>query len=209
MRSDPMPFNIHDVELKQDGLTHRAVVITPKRPMVLGRERIERLRGPTSLNDVDRWLIEQTARREGRNRVILFRAKNERGERVWQFDPELSDAELADAGYLLSYALVPFHRRLLNKGVVLMVHTDWGVRECYAMRSGVRRLERELSDGGPGAEAPLREIDRWLLNNMLLHVALSLEHVTERLLPHHLTMIDRRWHQLQPLLAELPRHAVD
>ena len=204
-----MPFVVEDIGLKQGGSTHNAIVITPKRPMVLGRDRIKQLRGPTSLNRVDRWLLEQAARRKGRNRVILFRACNRQGERVWQFDPSLTDAELEEAGYLLTCALLPFHRRLLHSGVVLMVHTDWGLRECYAMRHGVRRLGDELRASAAGVEAEVRQADRWLLGNMLLHVALSLDHVAQKLLPLHLGMLERRWSQLQTLLGQLPAHAVD
>src|SRR5690606_7392457 len=157
---------------------------------------------------VDRWLIEQ-ATRGGTNRIVLFRAKDRAGERVWQFDPSLSDAELEEAGYLLTVALIPFHRRLLAHGIVLMVHTDWGLRECYAMRHGVRKLEGELEREARGSDSPVAQIDQWLLSNMLLHVALSLDHVASRLLPLHLGMIDRRWKQLEPMLAALPPHAID
>jgi hypothetical protein len=204
-----MPFAVDDVTLTHGDLRHGAMVITPKKPMVLGRERIDGLRGSTSLNKVDRWLIDQAVRRQGRNRVILFRACNGRDERVWQFDPSLSDAELEEAGYVLTCALVPFHRRLLNAGVVLMVHTDWGVRECYAMRHGVRKLEGELKHPKQGVDTAVLAADRWLLSNMLLHVALSLQHVTQRLLPLHLGMIDRRWSQVSPMLSELPRQSID
>jgi len=206
--AEPMPFLIEDLPIRHETLIHRAIVITPKNPMVLGRERIEGLRGSTSLNRVDRWLIDQAVQRAGKSRMILFRACNRLGERVWQFDPSLSDPELEEAGYLLTCALVPFHRRLLNAGVVLMAHTDWGLRECYAMRHGVRKLEQELMVDTPESNKHVRSVDRWLLNNMLLHVALSIDHVTQRLLPLHLGMLDRRWEQLQSSLAQLPPEAV-
>ena len=54
----------------------------------------------------------------------------------------------------------------------------------------------------------VQTVDRWLLNNMLLHVALSIDHVTQRLLPLHLGMIDRRWEQLEHTLRQLPPDAV-
>ena len=208
MSDGSMPFFIEDLPVRHQNLTHRAIVITPKNSMVLGRERIEALRRPTSLNKVDRWLIDQAVQRSGKSRMILFRACNRYGERVWQFDPSLSDAELEEAGYLLTCALVPFHRRLLNAGVVLMVHTDWGVRECYAMRHGVRKFENELSANAASLNKEVQTVDRWLLNNMLLHVALSIDHVTQRLLPLHLGMIDRRWEQLEHTLRQLPPDAV-
>ena len=204
-QNGPMPFVIEDMVLRHQNLNQSALVITPKQPIVVGRERIERLRGPSTLNHVDRWLIGQVAARHDNVRIVLFRACNSAGLRVWQFDATLSEPELQDAGYVLTRALVPFHRRLLNAGVVLMAHTDWGLRECYAMRYGVRRREQELAEGKQNS---VHEVDRWLLGNMLLHVALSLEHVTQRLLPNHLSMVDRRWHQVTQLLKQLPPAAV-
>jgi hypothetical protein len=76
------------------------------------------------------------------------------------------------------------------------------------MRHGVRKLEQELTLETPASNQQVRSVDRWLLNNMLLHVALSIEHVTQRLLPLHLGMLDRRWEQLQSALAQLPPEAV-
>jgi hypothetical protein len=209
MRNEAMPFVIEDVELRHQEQRQNAIVITPRKQMVLGRDRIQRLKGPTSLNKVDRWLIAQAEARRGRARVVLFRACNTLNERVWQFDPSLSDAELEEAGYLLTCALVPFHRRLLAVGIVLMVHTDWGVRECYAMRHGVRAREKELLSKIEGAPSLVNQVDAWVLNNMLLHVALSLKHVTERLLPMHLGMVERRWAQVLPLLGRLPNSTID
>jgi hypothetical protein len=202
-------FSIEELQLTHQSLSQHGIVITPKNAVVVGRDRIERLRGAPSLSRVDRWLIEQAARRQGRNRIIMFRACNHENERVWQFDPTLSDSELEEAGYLLTCALVPLHRRLLAVGVVLMVHTDWGLRECYAMRHGVRKLESELQGKRLLSGSAVQQADLWLLGNMLLHVALSLEHVTKKLLPLHLGMLERRWNQIGPLLSRLPKDTVE
>ena len=203
-----MPFNIEELPMEHGAHKEAAVVITAKNPMVIGRDRIKHLKRPATLNDVDRWLIDQAARRSSRARVILFRAMNARNERVWEFDPSLSDGELEEGGYVLTKALLPFHRRLLVNGMSLMVHTDWGLRECYAMRYGVRRLAAEIKKGQSDAD-PVAEADRWVLGNMLLHVALSMDHVIAELLPSHLSMIERRQDRLKRLIARLPQEAID
>lgn len=203
-----MPFTIEEHPMQHAGVRQAAIVITAKNPMVIGRERIERLKRPAGMNDVDRWLIGQAASRSDRAKVILFRAVNERGERVWQFDPGLSDEQLEEGGYVLTRALLPFHRRLLKSGMVLMVHTDWGLRECYAMRHGVRQLKSELKQSA-GTQDPVVEADTWILSNMLLHVALSMDHVVSELLPTHLAMIERRLTFLKQLIVGLPQSAVD
>jgi hypothetical protein len=203
-----MPFNVEEYPMQHVGVRQVAVVITAKNAMVVGRERIQRLRRPTGMNDVDRWLLEQAASRADRAKVVLFRAVNNDGDRVWQFDPSLNDNELEEGGYVLTRALLPLHRRVLASGMVLMVHTDWGLRECYAMRHGVRKLKAELQKSAGKAD-PVVEADRWILSNMLLHVALSMNHVVTELLPGHLAMLERRRVFLKTLVASLPASAID
>src|SRR5205814_7583732 len=120
----PLPFDIADLTLRKGGLEYRAMTITPKNPMIIGRERIEKLRHAGDVNQVERSLIAQVRRRDD-VRVVLFRAKNDTGERVWQFGPDLEDSMMEDAGTVMTRALLPLHRRLMAAGVMLMVHTDW------------------------------------------------------------------------------------
>ena len=201
-----MPFTLGEVLLSHHGVERGAMVITPRTPIVVGAARLEQVAQAKGLSPVERWLIEQIQQRGERARVVLFRAVNDKRERVWQFDPALSEDQLQEGGYVMSKALVPFHRRMLASGVVLMVHTDWGLRECYAMRQGIRRLVQEL-DAVRDRDA-VEEADRWLLSHMLLHVALGLDHVTTSLLPTHMTMIERRYPSVLELVSQLPPDAI-
>jgi hypothetical protein len=206
-KSGTMPFVVEQHVVKKGSVPHGVMVITPRAPMIIGRKRIDELRRPSGISPVERWLIEQARLLAASGRIILFRAMNDGGERVWQFDPTLSDPELEEGGCVLSKALLPFHRRLLASGVVLMIHTDWGLRECYAMRSGVQKALLEVdrsTDSGP-----TREVDCWVLNHMLLHAALKLDHVMASLLPRHLPMVERRWPRVRELVARLPPTAID
>jgi hypothetical protein len=114
--------------------------------MTIDQSRLERLRRATTVNQVERDLIEQ-ARRRGGVRVVLFRAVNDAGERVWQFDPHFDQPQLEEAGLVMIEALLPLHRRLMAAGVMLMVHTDWGARECHAMRHGTKIMSRRTARG--------------------------------------------------------------
>jgi len=201
-----MPFALGEVLLRHRGVERGAMVITPKTPIVVGAARLAQVGQSTTLSPVERWLLEQIKNRGERARVVLFRAVNDKRERVWQFDPALSENQLEEGGYVFSKALVPFHRRMLASGVVLMVHTDWGLRECYAMRHGLRRLVQELD--AISVRDPVQEADRWVLSHMLLHVALGLDHVTTSLLPTHLTMIERRYRSALELVSRLPPDAI-
>jgi hypothetical protein len=201
------PFTLGEVLLHHRGVERGAMVITPKKPIVVGAARLQQVRHATALSPVERWLLEQIESRGDRARVVLFRAVNDKRQRVWEFDASLSETELKEAGYVMSKALLPFHRRMLARGVVLMVHTDWGLRECHAMRHGIRLLVHEL-DAVPERNA-VEEADRWVLSHMLLHVALGLDHVTTSLLPRHLTMIERRYPSVLELVSRLPPDAID
>jgi hypothetical protein len=171
--------------------------------MVVGRERIERLRNAGDVNDVERDLIRRVLQHE-HVRVVLFRAVDEDGRRVWELDQGLSESELEDAGLVMTRALLPLHRRLMAGGVMLMVHTDWGLRDCHAMRHGVRTMGRSLAQ----RTTPLEVADHWLLTHMLLHLALPFERVATSWLPGHLALIDRRWTRMREIVARLPPEAI-
>jgi hypothetical protein len=202
-----MPFDIGEQTVRDGAIAQRVMVITPKSSVVIGLKRIRDLRKPTGISRVERWLIEQAHQGSSSAHILLFRAVNNEGERVWQFDPDLSEPDLEEGGYVMSKALLPFHRRLMAGGIVLMVHTDWGLRECYAMRSGVQKALAEIARS-PN-EDPTREADRWVLSHMLLHAALDLDHIVQSLLPGHLTMVKRRWPRVRELIARLPANAID
>jgi hypothetical protein len=205
--SSDMPFDIGEETVRDGTIVKRAIVMTPKSAVVVGLKRINDLRKPAGISRVERWLIEQSQNGTSSPRILLFRAVNSAGERVWQFDPNLSEPDLEEGGYVVCKALLPFHRRLMAAGVVLMVHTDWGLRECYAMRSGVQRALAEFARS-PNPD-PTRDADRWVLNHMLLHAALDLAHIVASLLPGHLTMVERRWPRVRELIARLPPTAID
>jgi hypothetical protein len=203
--SAPLPFDIQDLDLRQGTTKHGAVVIVPRTPMFVGSERLARLQGAPSVNQVERALIAEVKRRGVR--VVLFRGMNDEGRRVWEFDPAFDEHELENAGVVMSRALLPLHRRLMAAGVMIMVHTDWGRRESGCMRHGIATLLRQYEN--VAHLSPLDEAHRWLLTHMLLYVSLDHRHVIESLLPSHLTLIDRRWPRVRELVAKIPAEEID
>jgi hypothetical protein len=197
------PFVFNEIGLGAGALRLRGLVMMPKKPMIVDRERLDRLRGATTVNDAERGII--AAARRARARVLVLRAADDTGTRLWQLDPSLDEPALAEGGYVLSRAILPLHRRLVAAGVMLMVHTEWGVRECYAMRERVVRLAAERRSATDACGA----LDDWLLRHVLLHTALGFDHVVKNVLPSHVTMIDRRAARVTSLLAELPASELD
>ena len=191
------PFSVSDVSFGPSR-QRSAMVVTPKVPMVIDQARLDRAGKSSSLSPVEEWLVEEARCRGDGARVLLFRAANSANERVWEFDRSFDEPELQKAGAIMTRALLPLHRALLRSGVVLMVHTDWGRRESYAMRHGVRALTEEVTRSSYGSAT--RRVDEWILRNMLMHVALSLNHVTQKLLPAQIGLIERRWPRVIDLL---------
>jgi hypothetical protein len=192
-----VPFSIADERVRTPKGATKVMVVTPKNRVVVDHARLDRLSKPTGLSPVEMWLIEQARLRGEGARVVLFRAVNANGERVWEFDPSFAERDLEQGGTIMTRALLPFHRALLEAGVVLMVHTDWGFRESYAFRHGVRVQIEQLSLSARNADS---EIDRWILGNMLMHVALKLEHVLKNLLPAHIGLVKQRADRVAEML---------
>lgn len=197
-----MPFLLDEVPLRTGDTEQPCIVVTPLEPIVIGRERIERMRHPkaTALSKVDRWLVDEVGARAERSAVLLFRAVDADGNEALRFDPELEEEELVDGGVAFTRVLLPLYRRFLARGIVQMIHTDMPGLECHVMRHGVRALG-EPEDDAPDA---LRDLDVWICKNMILHVALGLDHVVGDFLPPHLRMIERRRRQVRELIAGVP-----
>lgn len=166
--------------------------------MVIGTDRLERLAGSDSVNEVERGLVDEAAQRSAT--AVILRAANDRGERLWNFDEGLSETELIEAGPIMCRALLPLHRRLAAIGVLTMVHTEWTPRDCYTMRVGAQRLLRERSQ----ADDPLSGLDVWMLSEMLTYVARPAAEVTRASLPFRLLTADRDLSRLRALVAAVP-----
>jgi hypothetical protein len=203
-----MSFRVTERVLRSDSSVHPALIIAPARPMVFGRDRLDALRLEPGLNDVDRRLIREVALRGGRVHVAIFRGLDVQGQRGWSFDESLSEEELSELGYLLTKALLPVHRRMMANGIALLVHSEWGDRECLAMKHGVRTMSERMAAQATRS-SPIVRADQWILRNMLFHFALPLDHIVESVLPAHLRLIERRRPRLEELVCQLPRSAID
>jgi hypothetical protein len=202
-----MVFSFSERSLTSGEREHVVMVVTPKRPMVLGRARLAALRKPVSLSEVDRQLIRECARRSSRAHVVILRGVDVLGAPGWSFDPELGEDEGLELGYLLTGALLPVHRRILAAGMATLIHSDWGEREYAAMRHGVTRFAEELS--AQASPTPTERADQWILRNMLFHFALPLDRIVEAVLPGHLSLLQSRAARMKDLLRELPPEALD
>lgn len=175
--------------------------------MVVDRKRIEAVRRSDGVNDVERRILRECEQRKGRCHVAIFRGVTTSGQVGWSFDPSFDERELGEAGYVMTRALLPLHRRMLKNEILLFVHSEWGERECIAMRKGVE-LAIEEAMARPDADSALVRADVWILKNMLFHFALPMERIIESVLPPHLRMMHTRLPRVRTLVAELPKASI-
>jgi hypothetical protein len=202
-----MSFVIDEVEIAAAGVRHPAMVVTPHAPMVVDRKRLNAVRGSDSVNDVEKRILRHCERRKGRCHVAIFRGVTSAGQTGWSFDPTFDERELGEAGYVMTRALLPLHRRMLANEILLFVHSEWGDRECVAMRKGVE-LAIEEAAARPDADSALVRADLWILKNMLFHFALPMDRIIESVLPPHLRMMHTRLPRVRTLVAELPKTSI-
>ena len=196
------PFEFAEVRVASASIEYGALVMTPRSRMVVDHAKRERLRGDhPELSAADRWIVERVRGYGGRCPILILRGADDDGERLWQFDPTFGDDELEEVGSLLSRALLPLYRRFLCAGVILFVHTEWGARETPPMRRGIARLAEEVS--AASTTAAMRDLDLWILKNMLLFSSLSTNHVIETLLPEHLRLVAHRQRQVSDVVARV------
>jgi hypothetical protein len=194
------PFEFEEVRVSASGLQCGALVMAPRSRMLIDAARRDRLRGDPALSEADRTIVGRVRSRGDDVPILIMRGANDLGERLWEFDAAFSDDELEEVGRLLTRALLPLHRRFLCSGIILFVHTEWGVRETPPMRRAVASLAHELQASAP-ANTALRDLDLWILRNMLLFSSLSAKHVVQSLLPAHLRLVSHRKRQIADLVA--------
>lgn len=194
-KPDNFPFEMSQVTIPGEQGGRTSTVLTPKNAMVFGRTQLDKVQAARGLSPVEQWLVAYAAGHSEQCRIMILRAVNSEQERVWLFDPSFDNDTLQVAGYVMTQALLPFHRALMAAGVMLLAHTDWGDRESYGIRHGVWRCIEELSTK---TELSLeQEQNLAVLKTMVHHMSLSLDHVVTHLLPGHLHMVDRRWARMQ------------
>ena len=202
-----MSFVITELEIPVAGVRHPAMVVTPPAPMVVDRKRLEAVRGLERVNDVEKRILKECEQRKGRCHVAIFRGVTSSGQIGWSFDPSFDERELGEAGFVMTRALLPLHRRMLANEILLFVHSEWGDRECLAMRKGVE-LAIEDASSRSDSDSPLVRADLWILKNMLFHFALPMDRIIESVLPPHLRMMHTRLPRVRTLVAELPKASI-
>lgn len=191
-----LPFDFDHVTVETEGFSCGVLVMTPRRQTVLGAEQREHLRSAPPLSEVEQTILDRIAARPEGTPILILRGADDAGKSLWSFASSFDEQELEEAGLIFSRAVMPFYRGLLDRGIVLFVHSDWGFREIGPIRRGLNALADQVSTSSADASVA---IDEWIVRNMLLYSSLSLQHVLQRLLPTHLRLLERRGDRVRRL----------
>lgn len=194
-------LDIDEVGIETRRGPRKAMVVTPTEHVRVGRERLENPRG-REMSDVDRQLLEQMQRREGRVTAVIFRGRDDHGAGSWGFDPSL-DAHESDALALeLLRGMVLVYRSFVESGVCVHAHADWGPAEARAFRvanaSLVGELGEQLARGGlRPVQRREAEVELWTLRNLTFFFTLGYRTLVRSVLPEKLPMLEQRTDRLR------------
>lgn len=183
--------------------------VTPDRNVRVGRERLEELRLTTAQGGIDKEIIREVMRYDGRVAALMLRCCDEAGQVSWGFDDALDDDECLELGYLLIKSQVPTYRRFVESGVQGHFVVELGQRETRALNTGkmqrVAELGRQLQrlpHDDPRAMVLMFQI--WLLQNFMYRLHLTAAEALETFLPRSLPILEGGRGLVERMLAALP-----
>lgn len=180
------------------------LVVTPRVHLVLGQERLARLRANARPSELDDSLYLRVKSASSPPSVVVFRAKNDDGTGSWGFHPQLSDAQARELAKRLVRTHVESHRRLFATGVLGVVHTDYGLREAELFRAAEGELaqeEEERAKNETGTASALAQLNTWTLRTLSFTYTLRAPKVIADLLPSTIVMLERSAPMVKEMLA--------
>jgi hypothetical protein len=205
LRVEEAQLLFREQELSVDAHLHRLLLVSPTAPVVLGRDRLARIRRGDVWSDVDQALVTTAGGWEPSIDAVVFLAK-EGGDRYWCFAEDLDAAEVEELGYEMVKSQLQLYRGLVHAGVYSLTGIELPDREYGAFRRGTEKvaaeLERELVGAARDRAAVLR-LDLWLLDHLALWSTMSRERFFAGPLPEILSLIQRRRRQLEDMRRDI------
>lgn len=187
------------------------LVMTPRAPLRVGRERLIELRRSAAGSPIDDECVRRVRRGRGRIRAVLFRGRNDDSSASWGFAEDLGPDEELELAQLLVRSMNVTRRRLMAAGVLVHMHTEFSFRDADLCKRATERvideLEGELAERVSPATTLLR-LDLWALRHLTFYFTLAFDKVLSSVLPDKLPILERREHRVQELLAQLPADAL-
>jgi hypothetical protein len=191
--------------LEVDGREFRVLEAAPTRTIVLGRDRLARLREGNPSSEVDRSMVEICASWTPSVDAVVFVANAGAG-RQWRFDDDLDASEVAELGEAMVEGQLSLYRGLVHAGIFSLTGIALREREHEAFARGTdrvaARIERDLPDASP-EQAPVLRLDLWLLDHLALWTTASRDRFFAGRLPETLSLIARRRRQLELMNTDI------
>ncbi len=184
---------------------HRALVVHPTAPIVVGRERLAALREQIAGSEADAQIIAQV-RRFSPIHAFVFRGRSDDGRGYWRLADDLDASEAGELCALMFRAHLPLKRALLDAGSLDNIYIEWRPKEIHAFESGLRRLRealrQELSAARLGSgDARAIRLDLWLSERISLFSGATLRDTIDTLLPPRMRRREERLAHVRSLFG--------
>ena len=173
----------------------RALVLTPEADIRVGRERLLALRTGGASGEIDQVLADRVRFSKVHYDVVVFRGKTEDGAASYRLDDQLEREQLEELALRLVASQLSCWRSLLELGVSLIVHSDFG-SSAKPFRDACRSLA-DTPDRDSGVGARVANIDEWLLRHLIFYFSQSYEATMSTLLPDKLPLLELRKEKLE------------
>jgi hypothetical protein len=197
-------LGFEDVPIDTKNGKRSALLVTPRARLVLGQERLARLRANERPSELDDPLYLRVKACSSPPSVVVFRAKNDDGTGWWGFDPQLSNAQARELAKRLARTHVENHRRPFAAGVLGVVHTDYGLREAELFRAAESELaqeEEKRAEKETGIASALAQLNTWTLRTLSFTYTLRAQKVIADLLSSTILMLERSAPMVKEMLA--------
>ena len=199
-----MNIDFDMLELETPASPRSALVITPTGRHLVGPRPYLSTNEPMS--EADREILEGGRRAASSSAsVCIFRARAPEGDGFYGFVPSITEDQAVQTGLAMLEGQMRVYREMLNFGICLFLHTDFGPLEVHGFRGAVDSRIRDLEplSKGDTLEAKRAQLDLWMLRNLIFFFSLGFDKLVATILPDKLALMEKRMERIRRLADEL------
>lgn len=183
------------------------VLVEPDGPVVIRRDRLERMRGGKLGSTADDTITRAVAE-FGKIDAVVFRARTGRDGDTWRFDDDLTDEEARELAGLFIKAHLQLYRKIHEAGACALIGVDFGEREAMAYAAGLdaleQELERELSECEDEDEAAELRLGLWFVQRQGNWSTMTWQEMLDGALADRILQAERQVARLRQLTGDAP-----
>lgn len=188
-----VPFTASTVTLQTAAGERTALVFTPTVEIMASKAP-----EPGRLGSIERWVIDagRNAVEEKLATVCIFRARADDGIGVYRFSEDLGALTPTDLAEQMLAAQMLVYREMVQMGVCLFVHTEFGYTETEAFEGASSRLQASLRPRADDGDVEA-EVDLWILQNLVFFFTVRFQGLTTSILPEKLPLMEKRMERIR------------